>query len=56
LSDSCSTTSPAGRPSCSSGAGLAVGLIALGTLGGVAGADFLVSRRRRKLAGMAIDS
>ncbi|HVU62315.1 MAG TPA: hypothetical protein VHD58_11790 [Mycobacteriales bacterium] len=56
LSSSCSTTSAAGRPSCSRGAGLAVGLIALATLGGVAAADFLVSRRRRKLAAMAIDS
>jgi hypothetical protein len=55
LSASCSTTSPAGRPNCSRGAGLAVGLIALATLGGVAGADFLISRRRRKLAGMAIE-
>lgn len=52
---SCSTTSPAGSPSCSRGAGLAVGLIALATLGGVGAADYLVSRRRRKLAGMAID-
>lgn len=56
LSSSCSTTSPAGRPSCSRGAGLAVGLIALATLGGVAGADFLVSRRRRRLKSMAIQS
>lgn len=54
LSASCSTTSPAGRPSCSRGAGVAVGLIALATLGGVAAADFLISRRRRKLANMAI--
>jgi hypothetical protein len=55
LSSDCATTSPAGRPSCSKGAGLVVGLIALATLGGVAGADFLVSRRRRKLASMAIE-
>jgi hypothetical protein len=30
-------------------------LIALATLGGVAGADFLISRRRRRLATMAIE-
>lgn len=51
---SCSTTSPAGRPSCGRGAGLAVGLIALAALGGVAGADYFVVRRRRRLARMAI--
>jgi hypothetical protein len=56
IASSCSTTSAAGRPGCSSGAGLAVGLIALATLGGVAAADFLVSRRRRRLATMAIDT
>jgi hypothetical protein len=56
IASSCSTTSAAGRPGCSRGAGLAIGLIALATLGGVAVADFLVSRRRRKLATMAIDT
>lgn len=56
VSSSCSTMSAAGRPSCSRGAGLAVGLIALATLGGVAAADVLVSRRRRRLAALAIDS
>jgi hypothetical protein len=54
VASSCSTTSPAGRPTCSSGAGLAVSLIALATLGGVAGIDYLVVRRRRRLARMAI--
>ncbi len=52
----CSTTSPAGRPSCGKGAGLAVGLIALAALGGVAGADYFVVRRRRRLARMAIQT
>ncbi|HWC36823.1 MAG TPA: hypothetical protein VG650_18600 [Mycobacteriales bacterium] len=52
----CSTTSPAGRPSCGRGAGLAVGLIALATLGGVAGVDYFVVRRRRRLARMAIET
>jgi hypothetical protein len=56
IASSCSTTSSAGRPSCTRGAGLAVGLIALITLGGVAAADYLISRRRRRLATMAIDS
>jgi hypothetical protein len=56
IASSCSTISSAGRPSCTRGAGLAVGLIALATLGGVAAADFLVSRRRRRLANMAIDT
>jgi hypothetical protein len=51
---SCSTTSPAGRPTCGRGAGLAVGLIALAALGGIAAADFFVVRRRRRLARMAI--
>ncbi|HEX3707152.1 MAG TPA: hypothetical protein VHV76_11020 [Mycobacteriales bacterium] len=55
VASSCSTTSPAGSPSCSRGAGLAVGLIALATLGGIAGADYFVVRRRRRLARMAID-
>lgn len=54
VASSCATTSPAGRPTCSSGAGLAVSLIALATLGGVAGVDYLVVRRRRRLARMAI--
>jgi hypothetical protein len=47
LSSSCATTSPAGRPSCSNGAGLAVGLGALGLLVLFAGTDFFVLRRRR---------
>ncbi|MGN6474079.1 MAG: hypothetical protein ACTHK4_10610 [Mycobacteriales bacterium] len=54
VAESCSTTSPAGRPACGRGAGLAVGLIALAALGGVAGADYFVVRRRRRLARMAI--
>ena len=53
---SCSTTSPAGRPSCGRGAGLAVGLIALAALGGIAGADYFVVRRRSRLARMAIET
>ncbi|HVS67544.1 MAG TPA: hypothetical protein VHE56_03245 [Mycobacteriales bacterium] len=56
VAESCSTTSPAGRPSCGRGAGLAVGLIALAALGGVAGADYFVVRRRRRLARMAIET
>jgi hypothetical protein len=49
-SSSCRTTSPAGRPSCSSGAGLKVGLGALGLLGAFVAADAVVLRRRRKAA------
>lgn len=56
VASSCSTTSPAGRPACGRGAGLAVGLIALAALGGIAGADFFVVRRRRRLARMAIET
>ncbi|HVV77461.1 MAG TPA: hypothetical protein VHC43_15655 [Mycobacteriales bacterium] len=56
VASSCSTTSPAGRPSCGNGAGLAVGLIALAALGGIASADFFVVRRRRRLARMAIET
>jgi hypothetical protein len=48
-SQSCSTTSRANRPSCSNGQGLAVGLIAIAAVGGIAGADFLAMRRRRRL-------
>jgi hypothetical protein len=48
-SSRCSTTSSAGRPSCSSGAALVVGLIALGTVGAIGTADFLAMRRRRRL-------
>lgn len=47
LSSSCATTSPAGRPSCSNGAGLTVGLGALGLLVLFAGTDYFVLRRRR---------
>lgn len=47
LSTSCATTSPAGRPSCSKGAGLIVGLGALGLLIVFAATDFFVLRRRR---------
>jgi hypothetical protein len=54
VSSSCATTSPAGRPSCSNGAGLVVGLIALATLGGMAGADYAVVRRRQRLRRMAM--
>jgi hypothetical protein len=46
---SCASTSPANWPSCSNGAALAAGLIGLATVGGVAGADWLVTRRRRRL-------
>ncbi|HVX68165.1 MAG TPA: hypothetical protein VHA79_00550 [Mycobacteriales bacterium] len=56
VASSCSTTSPAGRPSCGRGAGLAVGLIALAALGGIAGADYFVVRRRSRLARMAIET
>jgi hypothetical protein len=56
VASSCSTTSPAGRPSCGRGAGLAVGLIALVALGGIAGADYFVVRRRSRLARMAIET
>ena len=56
VASSCSTTSPAGRPACGKGAGLAVGLIALAALGGIAGADYFVVRRRSRLARMAINS
>ncbi|HVT65892.1 MAG TPA: hypothetical protein VHD81_12115 [Mycobacteriales bacterium] len=52
----CSSTSPAKRPSCSQGAGLAVGLIALAALGGIAGTDYFVVRRRHRLARMAIET
>jgi hypothetical protein len=55
VASSCSTTSPAGRPTCGRGAGLAVGLIALAALGGIASADYFVVRRRRRLARMAIE-
>lgn len=47
LSSSCATTSPAGRPSCSNGAGLTVGLGTLGLLLLFAGTDYFVLRRRR---------
>jgi hypothetical protein len=52
----CSTVSPAKRPSCSNGAGLAVGLIALAALLGIAGTDYFVVRRRHRLARMAIET
>jgi hypothetical protein len=54
MSESCSTTSPANRPSCSDGQALTVGLIALGALGGIAAADLLVTRRRQKLPRQAL--
>lgn len=47
--ESCASTSPANWPSCSNGAALAAGLIGLAAVGGVAGADWLVTRRRRRL-------
>jgi hypothetical protein len=50
LSSSCATTSPAGRPTCSNGKGLVVGLGALGLLALFAGTDFFVLRRRRVVA------
>lgn len=46
---SCASTSPTNWPSCSNGAALAAGLIGLGAVGSVAGADWLVARRRRRL-------
>ena len=46
---SCATTSPAHWPSCSNGAALAAGLLGLAAVLGVGGADFVVSRRRRRL-------
>jgi hypothetical protein len=53
-SQSCASLSPAHRPSCSSGEGLAVGLIALGTVGSVAAADFFMMRRRRRMPAVAL--
>jgi hypothetical protein len=47
LSTHCATTSPAGRPSCSSGAGLKAGLIALGVLLAFFLTDAVVIRLRR---------
>jgi hypothetical protein len=47
-SSSCATTSPAGWPSCSRGAGLKVGLIALGLLAAFALSDAVVLRLRRE--------
>jgi hypothetical protein len=52
-SASCATTSPAGRPSCSRGAGLTVGLAALGLLVLFAATDFFVLRARRRAAEQA---
>lgn len=54
VSSSCSTTSPANRPSCSQGEGLMVGLIAIAAVAAIAGADYLVMRRRRKLPAVAL--
>jgi hypothetical protein len=47
-SASCATTSPANRPGCSRGAGLKVGLIALGLLLAFALSDAVVVRLRRE--------
>jgi hypothetical protein len=47
--ESCASTSPANWPSCSNGAALAAGLIGLVAVGSVGGADWLVTRRRRRL-------
>jgi hypothetical protein len=47
--ESCASTSPANWPRCSNGAALAAGLIGLTAVGSVAGADWLVTRRRRRL-------
>jgi hypothetical protein len=44
---SCSTTSSAGWPSCSTGNALGVGLIGLGVLSAAGAADFAILRRRR---------
>lgn len=49
VSSSCSTLSPAHRPSCSQGQGLTIGLLAIALVGGVAGADYLAMRRKRRL-------
>jgi hypothetical protein len=46
---SCATTSPAHWPSCSNGAGLAVGLLGLAAVLGIGGTDWYVTRRRRRL-------
>jgi hypothetical protein len=54
VSSSCSTTSPANRPSCSQGEGLMVGLIAIAAVAAIAGADYLVMRRKRKLPAVAL--
>jgi hypothetical protein len=47
--ESCASTSPANWPRCSNGAALAAGLIGLAAVGSVAGADWIVTRRRRRL-------
>jgi len=49
VTQSCATTSPAHWPSCSNGAALAAGMLGLVAVVGVGGADFFVTRRRRRL-------
>jgi hypothetical protein len=49
LAESCATTSSAHWPSCSNGAALAAGLLGLAAVGGIGGADWLMTRRRRRL-------
>lgn len=49
VSSTCSTTSPANWPSCTSGNALVVGLIGLATVAAIGGADWLATRRRRRL-------
>jgi hypothetical protein len=49
LASSCATTSPAKWPKCSNGAALAVGLLGLAAVAGVAGGDWLATRRRRRM-------
>ena len=49
VAESCATTSPANWPSCSSGSALVAGLLGLVAVAGVGGADFLATRRRRRL-------
>jgi len=49
-SEKCVTTSPFGHPGCSSGAGVPVALIGLAVVLGVGAADFVRTRRYRRLA------
>jgi len=49
VAESCATTSSAHWPSCSNGAALVAGLLGLAAVGGIGGADWLMTRRRRRL-------